>query len=215
MLAPGAALAQQAPAEPAAPSPHSGFQMALRTGLGLPFGNTSGAPDDGYSRLVSTQVPLMLDIGGKLNPHVFLGAYLGLGFGGAGSGLESECKLASATCVHASFRVGAQVQYNVAPAAKVNPWVGYGIGIESSGAGAQTSTRETTAAVAGFELARLMAGVDFRMASGIGVGPFMDFTLGRYATATVNDGSSTQTFDIQDKAMHSWLTLGVRFVLFP
>jgi hypothetical protein len=160
-------------------------------------------------------VPLMLDIGGKLNPHVFLGAYLGLGFGGVGSEMAADCSANSATCLHASFRVGAQVQYNVAPAAKVNPWVGYGIGIESSGVGASTSSGEATAAMAGFELARLMAGVDFRMGSGIGVGPFVDLTLGRYSSATLDDGSGQETFDIRNKAMHSWLTLGVRFVLFP
>ena len=215
MLAPGAALAQQAPAAPAAPPPHSGFQMALRTGLGLPFGNTSGAPNDGFSRLVSTQVPLMLDIGGKLNPHFFLGAYLGLGFGGVGSELENECAPSSVTCVHGSLRFGVQLQYNVAPAAKVNPWVGYGIGIEASGVGASSAGNEVSTALAGFELARLMAGVDFRMASGIGVGPFVDFTLGRYSSATFDDGSGEQSFDIEDKAIHSWLTLGVRFVLFP
>lgn len=213
VLAPRAALAQQQ--EPAAPPPHSGFQMALRTGLGLPFGNTSGAPNDGYSRLVSAQVPLMLDIGGKLSPHVFLGGYLGLGFGGVGSDLDAVCASNSASCLHASFRIGAQLQYNVAPAAKVNPWVGYGIGIESSGVGSRTSAGQSSAAVAGFELARLMAGVDFRLASGIGVGPFVDLTLGRYSSASIDDGSGAESFDIQDKAFHSWLTLGARFVLFP
>ena len=219
VLAPRAALAQQtpdaAPQAPAAPPAHSGFQMAFRTGLGLPFGNTSGAPNDGYSQLVSAQVPLMLDIGGKLNPHFFLGGYLGLGFGGVGSDLDAVCAPSSVTCVHASFRLGAQLQYNIAPAAKVNPWVGYGIGIEASGVGAEADGNQVSTALAGFELARLMAGVDFRMGSGIGIGPFVDFTLGRYSSATFDDGFDNESVDIQDKALHSWLTLGVRFVLFP
>jgi hypothetical protein len=221
VLAPGAALAQQvlgaAPAQqaPGAPAPHSGFQMALRTGVGVPFGNTSGAPSDGYSQLVSAQVPLMLDIGGKLNPHFFLGAYLGLGFGGAGNELDAACAASSASCGHVSLRLGAQLQYNVAPAAKVNPWVGYGIGIEGSAVGAQTSAGDATIAMAGFELARLMGGVDFRMGSGIGVGPFLDLTLGRYSNVTIDDGSGDESFEIRDKALHGWLTLGVRFVLFP
>ncbi len=221
VLAPHAALAQQAPdaapapQAPGAPAASTGFQMALRTGLGLPFGNTTGAPNDGYSSLVSAQVPLMLDIGGKLNPHFFLGAYLGLGFGGVGSGLEAVCEPSSVTCLHTSLRLGAQLQYNVAPAAKVNPGVGYGIGIEASGVGARVGESQVSTALVCFELARFMAGVDFRMGSGIGVGPFVDLTLGRYSSATIDDGFDSQSGDIEDTALHSWLTLGVRFVLFP
>lgn len=200
----------------AAPAPQSGFQMALRTGYGVPFGNSSGAPGDTYPSLVSGQFPLMLDIGGKLNHHFFLGAYLGLGIGGAGSALEPTCELSGVSCGHASLRLGVQLQYNVAPAAKVNPWFGYGIGIESTAVAASGSNGDAAVGVAGFELARLMAGVDFRLTHGVGIGPFADFTVGRYSSMSTKDPSGFETTgDIEDRAAHEWLTLGVRLVFFP
>ncbi|MBF5045138.1 autotransporter outer membrane beta-barrel domain-containing protein [Aggregicoccus sp. 17bor-14] len=218
LLCSAAARAQSAaPTEAgSAPAPQTGFQMALRTGYGLPFGNSSGAPGDTYKGLVSGQVPVMLDIGGKLSHHVFLGGYLGLGFGGVGSELKGICATPDVTCVHASFRLGAQLQYNFAPAAKANPWLGYGIGIESTGVGASGPAGDTTMTAVGWELARLMAGVDFRLSHAVGIGPFADFSVGRYSRVTLKEASGSETSgDLQDKAAHEWLTLGVRFVLFP
>ena len=43
------------------------------------------------------------------------------------------------------------------------------------------------------------------------LGPFIDFTLGEYRTATVSQ-PSTISSNISPKALHFWLSFGVRLV---
>ena len=69
--------------------------------------------------------------------------------------------------------------------------------------------------VGGFEYAHFMGGVDFRLNDGFGIGPVVDFSIGEYSHAHYDSGRTTTDEDIQNKATHEWLTLGVRFVFFP
>jgi len=122
-------------------------------------------------------------------------------------------------CNGLSLRFGGLVQYNIRPAATVNPWVGVAIGYEiarSSGTNGKNSVENR---LAGLELAHLMAGVDFRLGPLFGIGPFADFALGQYSTAETvqNAGGRVTTLggDIADSALHEWVTLGARGVFFP
>jgi hypothetical protein len=54
--------------------------MALRTGYSVPLGSVT--ENLSMSDSVSGQVPILIDIGGKPIPNLFVGGYLGLGFGG-------------------------------------------------------------------------------------------------------------------------------------
>jgi hypothetical protein len=98
----------------------------------------------------------------------------------------------------------------------VNPWVGYGIGLEASATVVRLPQGDATFGASGVELGHLMGGVDFRLPTGFGVGPFVDLGVGQYANLhEESPGGRDQTFDIEQKALHGWLTLGVRIVLFP
>ena len=206
----GAALAQDVP--PA----RVGFQMAFRTGYSIPMGTLAkGVWVDGsdlkMSDTVTGQVPIIVDIGGKVIPELFIGGYFGLGFGGTAGKINDECKATNTSCLGLSLQLGIEAQYHILPRGSVNPWLGYGIGVESLGvSGAQGDTTQTTT-FTGYQFARLSAGADFRINRGFGVGPFVEYSLGRYNTVH-GDGKD---FDLPNKAGHQWLTLGVRFVLFP
>jgi len=63
--------------------------------------------------------------------------------------------------------------------------------------------------ISGFEFLNLQAGLDYALASGFGFGPFVQFTLGQYST--VDAGS--QSADITNTALHSWLQFGFRGTL--
>ncbi|RYZ01686.1 MAG: hypothetical protein EOO73_34670 [Myxococcales bacterium] len=199
------------------PPPKTGFQMALRTGYSAPFGKvTEGLKLSDFS---SGQVPLIVDIGGKPIPHLFLGGYLGLGFGGAGGSTADTCDQLNAGCFGLSLRFGIQAQVHFLPGEKFNPWLGYGIGLESLGLGIdQNDSRGAVAAgVGGFEFAHLMAGADVRLTRVIGIGPFVDFSFGRYNRVTLDDGDTTTSYDIEssNRATHGWATFGLRVVFFP
>ena len=187
--------------------------MDIRTGYSLPMGKVQSGPTGGVgvgsnmSDWFGGQVPFIVDIGGKVIPELFIGGYFGLGIGGAGGQLKDNCP----NCNSVGLHFGAEVQYHILPAGFVNPWIGYGIGIESGAVGDGSKS----VAWGGFQFARLMGGADFRLNRVFGVGPFVDLAMGSYSTENIDTGTVSSKTDIAESAVHSWLTFGVRFVFFP
>jgi hypothetical protein len=201
------ALSSVASAQP--PSERTGFQAGIRTGYSLPMGELRAGRE--LSSLASGQLPVIVDVGVKLVPSLFLGVYLGLGFGGVAGAAKNSCAVANAECEVAGFHLGIEAQYHFLPAGSVNPWLGYGLGYESSSAARRVAGTTTTMTLSGVEFARLMAGVDFRLTRVLGAGPFVDLSMASYNTYT--NGSTAM--DFSDTSTHQWLTLGARFVFFP
>jgi hypothetical protein len=181
--------------------------MALRTGVAIPMGMAysrnatvpvvpAGAASLGD--VAGLQVPFILDIGGKPERHIFVGGYLGFGVGSSAGAFSTACSSCGAT----TKIIGAEVYYSILPDDRVNPWIGYGLGYSwlSAGSGAPEIDLH------GFDLARLTFGVDFRLSRTIGLGPYIDYTVGVYTYANG---------DIHERAVHEWLTIGPRFVLLP
>jgi hypothetical protein len=71
----------------------------------------------------------------------------------------------------------------------------------------------------GFEFAHFMAGLDFRLTRVVGIGPFADFAIGQYSRTssetTINGVTVKSDGDIQNTALHEWLTIGAKFTIFP
>ena len=200
--------------ERSAPAARTGFQMALRTGVMIPFGDVdkSIAMGDAFS----PQVPLVVELGGKIIPHLFLGGFFGVGVGGVAGKFADACKAANASCVAASVQLGVELQVHVLPAEKLDPWVGYGIGYSANGGGGSANGKDFTVSTGGLDFAHLMAGLDIRLSRAIGLGPVVDFTAGTYTRLKSEVNGTTQfDGDVKDTATHYWLTIGGRLVLFP
>jgi hypothetical protein len=212
---------QREEGEDGAPPPATGFQMAIRTGLAIPFGSVGADAADATSKVAmsdvfSPQVPIIVDLGGKPIPNLFVGAYIGIGFGGAAGKQADACSKANAGCVAASFRIGVEVQYHIAPEAKLNPWVGYGIGLEGNAvSGKGSDGNQVTQSLGGVEYAHISGGFDFRLNKGFGIGPMADFSMGQYSHLKVESGGTSVDGDIQNTTLHEWLTIGLRMVVFP
>lgn len=202
----------------------TGFQMALRTGLAFPSGNATAAPGDSLARRYSKQWPLHLDLGAKVTEHVYLGGYFAFAFGAEGndaaiseycndddSNLENDI-----SCSAHSVRFGVQAQYHFLPDEGTNPWLGYGVGIESTtqrlldeprGYDEQTTTT-------GITYAKLDAGLDFRLRVGLGL--YAEAAIGRFTdSSTEVNGRKVYDGAIDERAWHMWLTTGARLVIFP
>ena len=221
---------QPAPRRPApgrdAPPARTGFQMALRLGWMSPAGNTSGASGDSLPARFSGQLPLLLGLGGKITDSLYVGGYLGASFGSDGSDVRVERACTDSddnlhndiACNSMTLRIGLEAQYHFMPSASVNPWLGYGIGPElaSQSITDRVRARDENTTVTGWEYARLAFGVDFRLARGIGGGPLLEGTLGEFThSRTEINGKVAHTGAISNTALHGWVSLGVRFVLFP
>ncbi|MEO7109637.1 MAG: hypothetical protein ABI183_04280 [Polyangiaceae bacterium] len=187
------------------PRARTGFQMSLRTGYALPMGSSVGGQK--MSQDFGGQVPFLIDIGGKIHPNIFIGGNLGLNVGGCGDLVANDCATVS-------LRIGAEIIFSILPRNRVNPWVGYGIGLEASGISVNNGTQSIS--LFGPEYGHFLGGVDFRVNRVFGIGPFLDYGIGEYTSASVTANGITQdgTFTT-GKTLHEWLTLGAKFTFFP
>jgi hypothetical protein len=204
------------------PPARTGFQAQFRTGVSIPGGLASGAPDDSLARRYAWQIPFAFDLGAKVTRSIYTGFYLHLGFGAEGSDaiVEDLCDDDDSdlendvSCNVVTVRLGLDAQYHFEPASSMNPWVGYGIGFEA----AVQSLRDTTGyrennTASGITWAQLSGGLDFR--SAVGIGPYAELALGRFTKTRTEVGNQVSTSNIDDRAFHAWATLGFRLVVRP
>lgn len=190
---------------PAPPAAHRGFQLALRTGYSVPFGDV--LQDAPMADWFGGQVPVLVDIGGKPLDRLFIGGFIGFSVGAAG---DSDA-LADCACVAVGTWVGVEAVYSFLPAGKVDPWLGYGLGFEYNG----LSDEDNTVDFSGFVPVMVTGGVDFRLTRIFGLGPFVGVSLGRYSEAGASGDGFSSVVDIEETAPHGWFTLGLRSVFFP
>jgi opacity protein-like surface antigen len=198
--------------------------MGLRAGVSVPVGDATGAGNDSLSRRYSWQFPLLADLGWKVSDALFLGGYVGVGFGGMGSDSLSTqyCEDRSfdyeedIDCSTFGFQLGAQAIYSLDPGARWNPWIGYGIGFESARQSIVHDRRNYSEVntASGITAAKLMFGADYRAT--VGIGPYVEAAIGRYLqTKTELNDDTVHSGSISNQAFHAWLTFGVRLVVMP
>jgi hypothetical protein len=198
------AHADDAPEVWNAPPAHVGPQLALRTGYSAPLGAIGNGTS--LANNFGGQVPFVLEVGVKIQSHIFIGGSFGFAVGGCNNG---------PSCTAISAHLGPEIIVDMLPSAKVDPWIGYGIGFEYAQASNPGSSYR------GWELGHFMAGVDFRFSRAFAMGPFVDLALAEYTHASSSvfelgtGGYETQEMALNDKAFHEWLTIGVRFVFSP
>lgn len=180
---------------------------ALRIGLDVPSGRAfTGMP---LRQLFEPQLGILGELGVRVSPEVTLGGYLGFGIGSTGNRFDGWC--VDGDCGAYSFRVGLMGQYTFAPWANVSPWIGYGFGFTASVANGNDRAFDFSYSYAGFDLAHLMAGIDLRPAGRVGIGFYVDYSVGVYRAyhwdendVTIDDGS------IGDSKIHHWFSFGPR-----
>ena len=168
------------------------LKLGLRLGYALAQGDF--VKDYKMSKLVTGQVPIWVDAGYQVTPHVLVGLY-------GQYGILRTVDLCT-DCSGRDLRFGAQAQYHVLPAAAVDPWFGLSSGYEilTLSDGGQDDT------LRGVEFLNLQGGADFRVAQALSVGPFLSASLAEYS----HDSYASHDDVIQDKALHTWLTLGAK-----
>jgi hypothetical protein len=204
-----------APGEP--PLAQTGFQLAFRTGASIPAGKVSEGDGNAMSDVFVTQIPLLVELGGKPIEELFVGVYAGFALGGVATSFERQCNAASVSCSTHTLRIGVEGIVYMLPGHRLDPWVGYGIGLESSSVTAETNKAFASRGVSGLELAHLMAGMDVRLSHYFGIGPFLDVAVGRYTSihqdATL--AAPASDLDISNPAPHLRVSLGVRALIYP
>jgi hypothetical protein len=206
----GSSYAPPPPVEHAGPS---GFELGVRLGYSRPMGGI--AQGASLSDIVSNRFPLWFDVGYRVNPNWYFGAFLEYGIMSVPS---SYCT----TCSAHDITGGIGAMYHVAPDAFIDPWLGIGMGYESV-SGSEGFTGNSIS-FSGFQFCNLQAGADYYLHH-LAIGPFASLSVAQYSSATLTvlasgsggTGTGSTVSDIKGQALHEWLTIGLRatYDIFP
>jgi hypothetical protein len=210
---------------PTWPPPQAAPQLAAPVRLGMPpispiyfafgIGGTglAGEAERGVSMsdVSSGQLAVLLETGVRVSPSVALGLYLDLGAADAGPAFTSVCTTPGIDCGAVSARIGALVRHTWDPAGRTSPWIAIGTAYEVLDVYADDGFTTSDVTYSGWEMLRLMAGVDLRTNAVFGIGLYGGVAFGTFSS--VED--STGTYDIADPSFHTTFTAGLRLTLFP
>lgn len=161
------------------------------------------------------QLDVYLEGGLRLNQHLALGMYVDVGVGDPSSNVRAEqaCATFGNSCTATTGRVGVLLRHTFRPRDYSTPWLAIGTGYEwgdvtlHDGGGGSTQYFSYT----GWEIARLMGGVDLRTNPIFGVGLYAGVGLGHYSKYTDALGDVS----LPSGNVHWSLEGGLRFTLFP
>lgn len=209
------------------PEARTGFQMHFvpLTAMLFPFGDATGGRGDSlHSRYGWQWMPLELGLGAKVLKPLYFGGYLNVGVGWEGADLHTEahCEAGNdaiddVSCSAVSVRFGLELRYTFAPEEAFSGWVGYGLGMTTASQTISDAGRYSeTNSLQGIELARMTGGLDFRASRGFGLGPFGLVSFGRYTHQKTEINSVvTSSSSVDNPALHAWVSVGLRMVIFP
>jgi hypothetical protein len=200
------------PLTPAPTGPASPLWGAL--GIGGMFFSGDVEPGVSAGRIFDPQLDLALEGGLRLTPHLGLGLYLDVGVGGAGSEVDAYCNANFLDCTSETVRFGVLLRHTFEPAARVTPWVavgtGYAYGHVTSAANGYGPSFDVVQ-YSGWEMARLMVGVDVRSNPVVGFGFYGGTALTSYSRFENTAGSTS----LPSTSVHAMFQAGIRLTLFP
>jgi hypothetical protein len=219
--------ARGARADEAPRGPTQGFEFGARIGYSLPLGQVSGSGTTSFggttyyntgrdlSDNFTGGLPLMLDVGYRIIPNVYVGGFVSYSFLFINQnvfGSDVGCN-AMLSCSAHRVDLGANVQVHVLPDRTIDPWLGLGFGYEWVTVDLSESGQSGSVAFSGFQFVNFQVGLDYKPDAHWGVGPFVMLGMGEYDGGSESAGGVSQSIDLQDsKALHEWLTFGVRGV---
>jgi outer membrane protein W len=194
--------------------------LGLRLGYSIPIGSVDKTADGAAEKMSNTtsgHVPIWLDLGYMVTTNVMVGLYGQYGIGFVGGDRKTECDQGSSagvSCSVSNIRFGVQGQYHVSPTEGTDPWFGLGIGYEMAKFHLSGPGGDLSITAKGFEFVNLQGGLDIKPMPMLGVGPFVSFSIGQFDSISTSGSLSSYVHggDITNKAIHEWLTLGVRGV---
>jgi hypothetical protein len=186
------------------------LSLGARVGYAFGMGKVSDTDQGDMSEFISGQIPIQIDVGFRVTPDLTLGGYFGAGYGLLGDAVDQECDDFDLDCSARVLRLGVQVDYafrTVSPT--MTPWIGAGVGYEWASVHQEDGSDELDSRVDGFEFLNLQGGVDWKV-GGFSVGPFAMLTIAQYANFEQEGLGENISGDIDEKALHQWLQIGLR-----
>jgi hypothetical protein len=219
--------AQAQTALPAAPIRRgdTGPELAFRIGWGVPAGDATGDSRGLLSDRFAGVLPLGFELGYRLHPRFYFGAYFQYGVGFVNDSLGSwaeTCSHPGFRCSISSIRWGGDVRVHLMPGRRVDPWLGTGIGYEKiifDGYRFDPNTSaqsETHWRASGLEYVHTDFGGDQRVSQNVSIGAVVSVSIGHYSSESNGYPQPGQrspfsdTIAIPSNAIHEWLMFCLR-----
>lgn len=197
------------------PIVETGPQAGFRTGFAKGFGKFTADSNEEINDNSRGMIPFWLDVGYRVHPNVYLGAYASFGMlllrkGGICEGEETKCS-------GQNYRIGGNIVYHVMPDGDFDPWFGLGAGYEwyrNAVRYAESGVPSRSVTFRGPEWVNIQIGLDIKDGRQGGVGPFAALAIGQYSnnsiegTAFGNAESISETITATE--MHQWLFVGIQ-----
>jgi len=159
---------------------------------------------------LSAVLPLWLDLGYRINPNIYVGAFFQYAFGFINSDQNPQCSQMGTSCSASNIRLGVNVHYHISPGQPFDPWFGLGVGYDWLLVGVSMPGLNADVTDRGFEFANLQLGGDFMVSPTFRCGPFVSFSLGEYRSIKVSAGGTSTSMGLSDKGLHEWLLFGFK-----
>jgi hypothetical protein len=166
-----------------APTPRS-IEITVATGYMQAFGRIRGASGYGLGDMKDGGLSVDVSVGYRLNPRwhfSVLGEYEDFGGGVRDSASDAR-----------SLVVTLSAAYHLAPSLRWDPWLelgsGYRVLVETPTTGDVTSSY-------GFEIARVMAGVDLRTSNSFAIGPLIGADVSTFVQQEIGSGDREAIHD--------------------
>ncbi|HEY6099274.1 MAG TPA: hypothetical protein VIW03_07575, partial [Anaeromyxobacter sp.] len=186
-------------------------------GIGGAFPSGDASKNVRMGDVFDPQLDIFLEGGLRLSPHLALGMYVDVGVGEPASNVRAEpaCAAAGSSCTAATGRVGVLLRHTFQPRAYSTPWISLGTGYEWGDVTLQGDgyggPNQEYFSYRGWEIARLMMGVDLRTNPVFGFGLYGGVAFGRYSKYRDSLGDVS----LDREPFHTTVQAGLRFTLFP
>ncbi len=199
-------------AAPMHTGPIAPFWLSL--GLGGMFYGGNVEPGFSANGTFGSQMDLAFEGGFRLNPYLGLGLYADLGVGGPGGDVKTDCNNQGLDCTATTSRVGILLRHTFMPEAHTTPWIALGTGY-ANGSVDYTDAFGNSGnflEYSGWEMVRLMAGVDVRSSQVLGFGFYGGVSFTRFGSYRDNAIGSVS---LPNETTHTMVEAGIRLTLFP
>lgn len=200
LTVPAVTLAEEAPAA------QHGLQLklGLGTGFGIPMGDAK--KEEKLADVYGGEIPVELELSYRITHAISAGVYAGYGIGLVSSNEVNGVRVSDELDSIAAWRFGVQGEYEFPKVGPALPFAGLRVGYVTEtlklAAGGVTKA-------SGWEYFTVVGGADFEVANRFAIGPFVSFSLGEYTQEQAAGGSS-ESIPSAERALHEWLTMGVR-----
>ncbi|HQB42338.1 MAG TPA: hypothetical protein PLV85_01990, partial [Polyangiaceae bacterium] len=192
----------------------TGPQAGFRTGFAKGMGKLS-AQDGELGGGSHGFIPFWLDLGYRVHPNVYVGAYGQFGWVLLRKGVLCDGEYVK--CSGQNYRVGASFHYHFIPDGDADPWVGLGAGYEwyfSNVSFATSGVPNMRNVFHGPEWVNVSVGLDIKKNRQGGVGPFVALAVGQYLSRLYSDVNEGEVVDVAESIvateMHQWLFFGIQ-----